>query len=406
MTTMSTARTSSKSSAPRRPASTVDITKARKALVLQGGGALGAYQAGVYAGVAERDKALDWVAGVSIGAVNAALIAGNAPEVRVERLRAFWDVVSSAPAQRLPTAFADRAIFNQWSAATTAAFGVPGFFTPRCNPALLLGGAAPVLSYYDTSALRSTLERLVDFDRINSRQMRFSVGAVNVRTGNSLYFDNTTHRIGPEHIMASGALPPGFAPVHIDGDDYWDGGIVSNTPLQYVLDTHPRSEPLMVLQVDLFSARGPMPRTISETLERQKDITYSSRTRMNTDAAASTLNLEQAVAELIARLPPALRKDPSVAAVCAQLTHAPIEIVHLIYRNKSYELESKDYEFSRASVDEHWDAGLRDIRNTLDHPEWLRSASQDGGVTTFDMTEPNARRVRHPMGLPMSSAAG
>ena len=205
--------------------------------------------------------------------------------------------------------------------------------------------------------------------------------------------------------MASGALPPGFAPVHIDGEDYWDGGIVSNTPLQYVLDSQARDQALMVLQVDLFSARGAMPRTIAETLERQKDITYSSRTRMNTDAAASNMNLQQAVADLITKLPAALRNDPSVAAVSAQLTHEPIEIVHLIYRNKSYELESKDYEFSRASVEEHWDSGLRDIRNTLDHPELLREASQVNGVTTFDLTEPNARRVRHPMALPQVPAA-
>lgn len=383
----------------------VDIATVKKALVLQGGGALGAYQAGVYAGVFERHRTLDWVAGVSIGAINAALIAGNAPDMRVQRLREFWDLVSSGPAQRVPTWCFDRTAFNQWSATTTAMFGVPGFFEPRRTPALLLGASAPVLSYYDTSPLKATLERLVDFDRINHPDVRFSVGAVNVRTGNSIYFDNTVQRIGPEHIMASGALPPGFAPVNIDGEDYWDGGIVSNTPLQYVLDTHPRSEPLLVLQVDLFSARGCLPRTISETLERQKDITYSSRTRMNTDALASNMNLQQAISDLIKKLPPALRNDPSVASVSAQLSHKPVEIVHLIYRDKPYELESKDYEFSRASVDEHWDAGLRDIRNTLDHPEWLQSASQTNGVTTFDLTEPNARRVRRPMKLPQIPAA-
>lgn len=390
-TTLSTAHTT----VPR-----VDIASVKKALVLQGGGALGAYQAGVYAGVFERHRALDWVAGVSIGAVNAALIAGNAPEMRVQRLREFWNLVSSGPAQRVPAWCFDRSAFNQWSAATTALCGVPGFFEPRRTPALLLGLAAPVPSYYDTAPLKATLERLVDFDRINHPSVRFSVGAVNVRTGNSIYFDNTVQRIGPEHIMASGALPPGFAPVHIDGEDYWDGGIVSNTPLQYVLDTHPRSEPLLVLQVDLFCSRGAMPGTIAETLERQKDITYSSRTRMNTDALASNLNLQQAIADLIKKLPPALRNDPSVASVSAQLSHKPIEIVHLIYRDKPYELESKDYEFSRASVDEHWEAGLRDIRNTLDHPEWLQSASQTNGVTTFDLTDPNARRVRRPMKLP------
>ncbi|OUL98396.1 DUF3734 domain-containing protein [Variovorax sp. JS1663] len=385
---------------PRSSKTRVDITTARKALVLQGGGALGAYQAGVYAGVFEKNKALDWVAGVSIGAINAALIAGNPPQRRVERLREFWDLVSSGLAQRLPPGWGDRSFFNQWSATSAAVFGVPGFFTPRPSPSLLLGAASPVLSYYDTSPLKSTLERLVDFDRINDREIRFSVGAVNVRSGNSVYFDNMSQRIGPEHIMASGALPPGFAPVTIDGEDYWDGGIVSNTPLQYVLDTHPRTEPLMVLQVDLFSARGAMPRTLAEVMERQKDITYSSRTRMNTDALASNLNLQQAVADLIAKLPASLRKDPSVAAVCSQLTHEPIEIVHLIYRDKPYEIESKDYEFSRASVDEHWEAGLRDICKTLEHPEWLRAASQANGVTTFDMAEPNTPRVRRPMRVP------
>ncbi|SCK57700.1 NTE family protein [Variovorax sp. HW608] len=406
MATKKNSSSSASSSDSVRPGSSFDFAAVKKALVLQGGGALGAYQAGVYAGVFERHRSLDWVAGVSIGAINAALIAGNAPEMRVQRLREFWDLVSSGPAQRVPAWWAfDRSSFNQWSATSAAVFGVPGFFEPRRSPSLLLGGAAPLLSYYDTAPLKSTLERLVDFDRINHDSVRFSVGAVNVRTGNSIYFDNRTQRIGPEHIMASGALPPGFAPVHIDGEDYWDGGIVSNTPLQYVLDAHPRSEPLMVLQVDLFSAHGIMPRTLAETLERQKDITYSSRTRMNTDALASNMNLQQALADLLTKLPPGLRDDPSVTSVCAALSHKPIEIVHLIYRDKPYELESKDYEFSRASVDEHWDAGLRDIRNTLDHPDWLVSASQTNGVTTFDLTEPNARRVRRPMNLPHIPAA-
>jgi NTE family protein len=172
-----------------------------------------------------------------------------------------------------------------------------------------------------------------------------------------------------------------------------------------VLDTHPRSEPLLVLQVDLFSARGALPRTLSEVMERQKDIAYSSRTRMNTDALAANLNLQQAIADLIGKLPAALQKDASVQAVCAALSHQPIEIVHLIYRDKPYELDSKDYEFSRASVDEHWEAGQRDIGNTLEHPEWLQSAALPNGVTTFDLREPNARRLRHPVTLPQIAAS-
>ncbi|RYF66449.1 MAG: patatin-like phospholipase family protein [Comamonadaceae bacterium] len=378
-------------------ASPANMQSARKALVLQGGGALGSYQAGVYSALFERYQVLDWVAGVSIGAINAALIAGNAPENRVARLQEFWNLVSSGPTQRVPSWFGDRATLNQWSANMAALFGVPGFFRPRVSPALLMGGAAPLLSYYDTSPLRETLERLVDFDRINACECRFSVGAVNVRNGNSVYFDNTRQKIGPEHILASGALPPGFAPVHIEGEDYWDGGIVSNTPLQYVLDTHPRTEPLVVLQVDLFSARGPMPTTLSEVLERQKDITYSSRTRMNTDALAANVNLQQAIADLVGKLPPSLQNDASVAAVQAHLTHQPIDIFHLIYRDKPYERDTKDYEFSRASVEEHWEAGARDMRATLARPEALRSDVQTNGVTTFDLGEPGTIRVKKPM---------
>jgi NTE family protein len=284
---------------------------------------------------------------------------------------------------------------NQWSAASAMWMGIPGFFKPRLDLSLMLGGAAPLLSYYDTSPLKSTLERLVDFDRINSRETRLSVGAVDVRSGNSIYFDNATCNIRVEHIMASGALPPGFPPVHIDGQDYWDGGILSNTPLQYVLDTHGRSRRLLVLQVDLFPARGAMPRTLSEVWERQKDIMYSSRTRMNTDTVAANLNLQQALADLINKLPPALRNDPAVERLQAHMKHQPIDIVHLIYRDKPYELDTKDYEFSRAMVTEHWGAGKRDMLNTIAHPEWLQRATA-GGVTTYDLAEPGPGRVRHP----------
>ena len=375
------------------------MESAAKALVLQGGGALGAYQAGVFEALVESDSKLDWVAGVSIGAINAALIAGNPPDQRVAKLREFWELLSSGPAQRLPVTWGDRAVLNQWSAASAALVGIPGFFRPRLDPSLLLGGAAKVLSYYDTAPLQATLERMVDFDRINRREIRLSVGAVDVRSGNSIYFDNTLQRIGVEHIMASGALPPGFPPVHIDGHDYWDGGILSNTPLQYVLDTFPRSQRLVVLQVDLFSARGPMPATLSEAIERQKDITYSSRTRMNTDALAANVNLQQALADLILKLPRALQADPSVAALRLHLTHKPVDIVHLIYRDKEYELDSKDYEFSRAMVMEHWEAGARDMRNTIAHPEWLESAT-DNGITTFDLCEPGPGKVRRPPPAP------
>lgn len=259
----------------------------------------------------------------------------------------------------------------------------------------MLGGGARVLSYYDPQPLKETLERLIDFDRINRQEVRLSVGAVNVRSGNFIYFDNKTHKISVEHIMASAALPPGFPPVQIDGEHYWDGGILSNTPLQYVLDSFPRTRRLVVLQVDLFSARGPLPTTISEVIERQKDIGYSSRTRVNTNALLSNVNLQQAVADLIKKLPVRLRSNPAVGTLQEHLTHQPVDIVHLIYRDKPYELDSKDYEFSRAMVNEHWEAGARDMRNTTAHPEWLQKATENS-ITTFDLTEPGPGRVRHP----------
>jgi len=377
---------------------------ARKALVLQGGGALGSYQAGVYETLSQQRELPQWIAGVSIGAINAALIAGNAPAKRVERLREFWSLMSSGPSQQLPSWMGDRATLSQWSASGASLFGIPGFFKPRMSPEALKGGAAKMLSYYDTSPLRSTLERLVDFDRINAKEVRLSVGAVNVRTGNSVYFDNAVHTIGPEHIMASGALPPGFAPVEVEGECYWDGGIVSNTPLQYVLDNHPRSEPLVVLQVDLFNARGELPTTMSQVLTRQKDITYSSRTRMNTDALAANMNLQQAIADLIAKLPAKLRDDASVKAVRSHLTHEPIDIFHLIYRDKPHESDTKDYEFSRAMVEDHWETGARDMRTTLAHPEALNSDAQTNGVTTYDLGRSGAESVKRPLITPAVTA--
>jgi NTE family protein len=218
-------------------------------LLLQGGGALGAYQGGVYEALAEADIHPNWIAGISIGAINAAIIAGNPPNSRIDRLREFWtQVTSSAPWDWSGNPFVDlarsddaRNLLNQMSAGQAAAFGATGFFSSRVvMPWLQPGGTVAATSFYDTNHLRQTLERLVDFDRLNAGMTRFSAGAVNVRTGNFVYFDTSTHKITPEHVMASGALPPGFPAVEIDGEQYWDGGLVSNTPLQWVIESNPR----------------------------------------------------------------------------------------------------------------------------------------------------------------------
>jgi len=381
------------------------------ALVLQGGGALGAYQAGVYEELFDTQYQPNWVAGVSIGAINAALIAGNPHERRIERLREFWHLVSSslgpfadlfsdvvsAPSLEtsLPGIGMPRSLFNQFSALRSAMFGIPGFYRPRMPPAAIQEDGSPrALSLYDTTPLRSTLEKLIDFDLINSKKVRLSVGAVNVRTGNSEYFDNFNHVVGPEHIMASGALPPAFPPVTIDGEAYWDGGIVSNTPLQYVLDSHPRTK-MLVFQVDLFNARGNVPLNLAGVQQRQKDILYSSRTRYNSNMAAEISNTKRAIRDLLMKLPEKLKSDPDVKHLTEVTRVTPIDIVHLIYRQESYELESKDYEFSRTSVLEHWACGERDMSDTLRHPEWLKSSGLDDGATQYDLT-----RHSRPIGSP------
>jgi len=357
-------------------------------LVLQGGGALGAYQAGVYEALNLAAHRPRWLAGISIGAVNAAIIAGNPPERRIERLRACWDRLSSklligppGPGEQV------RSYFNDANAFYAVLFGLPGFFEPRVPPAWLYPtGAAQSLSFYDTAPLRETLLELVDFDRINSGTVRLSVGAVNIRNGNFVYFDNETQEIGPEHIMASSALPPGFPPVEIDGEYYWDGGLVSNTPLQYVLDQVPRPD-MLVFQVDLFSARGPMPRTIFDVSEREKDIRYSSRTRLNTDVARHEQALRRATHRLLQRLPANLQDDPDVRLLRNSSCNAAITIVHLIHRRKDYFTQSKDYEFSRHSIEEHWKAGGDDVRRTFRNKSWQRRAKPAGEIKVFDLTQ-------------------
>jgi NTE family protein len=371
---------------PHRPA------EAQRVLVLQGGGALGSYQAGAYQALCRSGFEPDWIAGISIGAVNAAIIAGNELEKRVDRLKEFWEMVS-APVPWNPILKGDRSrtVFNETSAALIATFGVPGFFTPRIPPAPLWPQGSPQSqSYYDTSPLKKTLERLVDFDRINDLKCRLSVGAVGVTTGNFRYFDNFEFRklgkkIGPEHIMASGALPPGFPSIVIDGEHYWDGGIASNTPLDFVLDAEIDRD-LLIFQVDLFSARGPLPVSLLEAAEREKDIRFSSRTRMNTDKNKQIHNARKALRDLIGKLPDYLKNDPSVEFLCKLSRESTVTVVHLIYRSKNYESSSKDYDFSHIGMVEHWEAGVRDVHVSMRHKDWLERPQSGETMVTYDLT--------------------
>lgn len=365
---------------PPRPAT---YTK-KVALVLQGGGALGSYQAGVYEVLAQSDYMPDWVAGISIGAINGAIIAGNAPKDRVSRLRSFWEGITE-PTARWPRGLdGPFGTAQQKSAATFGIlFGQPGFFAPR-KPLEWFSNPRP-LSYYDTSALKATLERLVDFDRINSRkEARLSVGAVNVRNGRLDYFDSAEIAIRPEHIMASGALPPGFPPVEIDGEFYWDGGLVSNTPLQRVIDYVPRRSRL-TFQVDVFQGYGPVPENIEQVNERDKDIRYASRTRTTTETFRHKHDVRHAINELLEILPPEWRETAEAKRLYEFGCVTTMDVVQMIYRPMTPQGSSKDYEFSRATMESRWRQGIADARVTLQASPWLAPIPREIGLRTFDV---------------------
>ncbi len=358
----------------------------RIALVLQGGGALGAYQAGVYQALHEAGLEPDWVTGVSIGGINSAIIAGNPPERRLERLREFWDTIT---ARRIALWTMDgddpRRFRNAFSSFTTMTMGQPGFFTPNVpSPWMSPRGARTATAIYDTSPLRETLLKLVDFDLINSGATRLALGAVNVATGNFIYFDNATSEIVPEHVMASGALPPALPMIRIGTDYFWDGGLVSNTPLSFLLTEIGRDD-VLVFQVDLFSSQGNIPRDMRDVLARQKDIQYSSRTRMQTSIWTQLHKQKVAMRRLLNMIPEEALDDDDLA-LKKELSNLPeITILHLIYQQQAYESDAKDYEFSATSMREHWDAGYRDTVRTLRRREWLAMPGETKGIMVHDV---------------------
>jgi NTE family protein len=378
-----------------------DTMKRRKydheILLLQGGGALGAYQCGVYEGLAEVGVTPTWFVGISIGAVNSAILAGNPPERRLERLRTFWERTSAFSTFEPPAWLEPmRPILGRLNFAHVATWGIPGFFKPHSLlPDLAVSGSPEALSYYDTAPLKSTLEELVDFDLINRRQVRLSLGAVNVRTAESVYFDNFQTRIRPEHVLASGALPPGFPAIHIDGEYYFDGGIVSNSPLTYVWDEKPLTTAL-IFQVNLFNAHGPFPRTLDEAMERVKDIQFSSKQRLNTQRVKELLEMRSALKRLVAKLPPDLQVDPDVKKLVPLCDDRDWTIAHINNRRPAQGGQYKDAEFSRAAVVERWAAGLEDVRYSADNLEWTQPVEYGGGVRVYYL----------PPAAPSMSAAG
>jgi len=389
----------------------------RIALVLQGGGALGSYQAGVYEGLASAGIHPNWVAGISIGALNSAIIAGNPPERRVERLHEFWDTICKPVMLPLPWApmlpsnagrdwsvrswsvfeefsgetlpgievyeSVTQTIMGSMAAASAVMQGQSGFFHPRV---MAPGGGSPdQTSFYDTTPMLETLERFADFDRINSGETRVSLGATNVATGNFVYFDNAHMKLTPKHFLASGSLPPGFPATEIDGQYYWDGGCVSNTPLDYVLSQTPRRDTL-VFQVDLWSAQGDLPRDIFQVQERLKDIQYSSRTRAVTNTIHMVQQMRKALIDTVARIPKEVKeKDPWFDEMVRHMMGARFNVIHLIYRNKSSEGHYKDYQFSNETMQMHWQTGLKDMQETLSFPECLDIPAEGENFVTFDI---------------------
>lgn len=356
------------------------------ALVLQGGGALGSYQAGVYETLDAHGIEIDRIAGISIGAINAAIIAGNLPEHRVARLTDFWELMTSwLPSYAVPGDDYWREAMHEWSAGFVATAGVPGFFGPRFVPPFLAApGSTDALSFYDNTILAQTLDRLIDWDVLNDGPIHLTVGAVEIESGNLNFFSNRHQRLDARHIMASGALPPGLPPVEIDGKLWWDGGIVSNTPLSDVL--HTQTEPLLVFQVDLFSAIGAVPHTIMDVFTREKEIRYSSRTRQVSDQLMKLRKERELIRRVLRKLPPEFCDDPDVEALSAQAEEQPVNVVQLIYRPQEWEKGSRDYEFSARSMREHWAAGRAAVTESIDKAELLARNIVDGKTAAFDLT--------------------
>jgi NTE family protein len=356
-------------------------------LVLQGGGALGAYQAGVYQALYERGLGPEWIVGTSIGAVNAALIAGNPRPRCLQRLKAFWEKVAHPDGVDMGRiGDAQRRAQIHLNTCDTLFSGVPGFFLPRGPSAFAAG--LPVLpenaSFYDTEPLEATLRELVDFDFLNTAEAaRLTVSAVNVTSGELTHFDSRRIRIGPEHVRASCSLPPGFAPVRIDGQLYWDGGLYSNTPLEAVLDQLPQGDTLCFM-VDLWSPAGAAPTTYEEVRTRQKDVTFASRSEGHIADYARCHKLQCRLRELYDRMPPELRTPDDERAMLELGCGSVLHIVRLRYAGHDWHMASKDINFSKGSIEWRWDQGYADTQRALRHAGWMCGVAAGTGIVVHE----------------------
>ncbi len=357
-------------SAKLQPEPIVDRKKiGQVVLVFQGGGALGAYQAGVYQALQEAGIEPDWVIGTSIGAINAALIAGNAPENRLARLRAFWMQVRHTPVTQLLGShpFWGRELTN----AATMLAGVNGFFSP--NPFAWLGQLAPQLpgisSFYSIDALAGTLERLIEPDRLNANAPRLTVGTAHVQSGEMRYFDSREERLDLRHVMASGALPPAFPAVRIDGELYWDGGILSNTPVEAVFDDNPRRNGL-VFAVHMWAPNGPEPDSLRSVAARQKDLQYASRAASHLKRQRQIHKLRHVIATMASTLTPEQRNSEEIRELAGYGCLTQMHVVRLLAPPLQGDDHFKDIDFSPNGITSRWDAGYLDTTRVLAARPW------------------------------------
>jgi NTE family protein len=362
--------------------------KLRIILVLQGGGALGAYQAGVYQALHEHKLVPDWIVGTSIGAINAALIAGNEQANRLERVKAFWDRVSHPDLFDMNRGGDRERRANIWlNTVDTVVRGVPGFFAPRQFSPFWFGMAVPSeqASYYDTDPLQKTLEELVDFDYLNEDGgMRLTVSAVNVCSGELAHFDSLSGNLCAEHVRASGSLPPGFPAVRVGESLYWDGGLYSNTPLESVLRELPEGDTLCFM-VDLWSSDGPAPTTSDEVQTRQKDVVFASRSKRHIDDYAATHAMQRKLREMYQRMPIELHCKEDAQELAALGCDSTLHIVRLAYSGHDWHMAAKDVNFSKGSIEWRWDQGYRDAMRALKHAGWLEEVAANTAVVVHEL---------------------
>lgn len=378
-----------------KPQDSLNPKKLRVVLILQGGGALGAYQAGVYQALHENDLMPDWVVGTSIGAINAALLAGTPRATRLQGLKAFWDRLARADAvdlARLPGAQRRSTV---WQSAFASLLGVPGFFTPRPHGLFSAGLAVnpEQASFYATDALTETLGELVDFDALNAPGgMRVTVNAMKVTTGDLVSFDTTRQTLTSDHIRASGALPPDFPPVRIAGELYWDGGLYSDTALVTVLDDLPHVDSLCFM-VDLWDAKGSEPATLDEVQTQQKDVTFASRSKRHIQDYLRTRALHRTLRQLQALMPVQASAAPLIDELATFGGDGTMHIVRLPYTGRDWNMPARDINFSRGSIKWRWDQGYADAQRAIADAAWLKAADRNAGLLVHELP-PLARRSR------------